>query len=186
MTTSPITLERPKPGEYDPYYDRYISLIPGNDLLGTLEKQLPKTVALLYGRSEEDGSRRYAPDKWTVKEVVGHLIDTERIMAYRALRIARNDRTPLAGFEQDDYVRDGPFADLRLPDLVEEFKSVRSATLAFFRHLRAGDWTRRGTANQKEISVRALAFIIAGHELHHRHILEERYFASARARAEIA
>lgn len=186
MTTSPITLERPKPGEYDPYYDRYISLIPGNDLLGTLEKQLPKTVALLSGRSEEDGSLRYAPDKWTVKEVVGHLIDTERIMAYRALRIARNDRTPLAGFEQDNYVRDGPFADLRLPDLVEEFKSVRSATLAFFRHLRAGDWTRRGTANQKEISVRALAFIIAGHELHHRHILEERYFASAPARAEIA
>ncbi len=186
MTTSSITLERPKPGEYDPYYDRYISLILGNDLLATLEKQLPKTVALLSGRSEEDGSLRYAPDKWTVKEVLGHLIDTERIMAYRALRIARNDRTPLAGFEQDDYVRDGPFADLRLSDLIEEFKCVRAATLALFRHLRASDWTRRGTANQKEISVRALAFIIAGHELHHRHILEERYFAAAPARAEIA
>jgi hypothetical protein len=186
MTTSSISLERPKPGEYDPYYDRYISLIPGNDLLATLEKQLPKTVALLSGRSEEDGSLRYAPDKWTVKEVLGHLIDTEHIMTYRALRIARNDRTPLAGFEQDDYVRDGPFADLRLSDLIEEFKSVRVATLALFRHLRASDWTRRGIANQKEISVRALAFIIAGHELHHRHILEERYFAAAPARAEIA
>ena len=105
---------------------------------------------------------------------------------YRALRFARNDRTPLAGFEQDDYVRDGPFADLRLADLAEEFKTVRAATLSFFRGLRPTDWTRRGIANKNEISVRALAYIIAGHELHHRHILEERYFASAPARAEIA
>jgi len=186
MTTSPITLERPKPGEYKPYFDRYISLIPGNDIMGTLEKQLPKTVTLFAARGEEDGSLRYALDKWNVNEALGHVIDTERIMAYRALRIARNDQTPLAGFEQDDYVRGGPFADLRLGDLVEEFKIVRAATLAFFRHLRAGDWTRRGVVDQKEISVRALAYIIAGHELHHRRILEERYFASAPARAEIA
>jgi len=186
MTTDRITLERPKPGEYDPYFDRYISLIPGNDLLATLEKQFSKTVALLAGHSEEDGSLRYAPNKWTVKEVVGHVIDTERIMTYRALRIARNDRTPLAGFEQDDYVRNGPFADVQLAGLIEEFRVVRAATLAFFRHLRTGDWTRRGIANQKEISVRALAYIIAGHELHHRHLLEERYFASAPVRAEIA
>jgi hypothetical protein len=159
--------ERPKPGEYAPYYDRYISLIPGNDIVGTLAAQLPKTVALLAARSESD-------------------IDTERIMSYRALRFARNDRTPLAGFEQDDYVRDGPFADLRLADLLEEFKTVRAATLSFFRSLRPTDWTRRGIANKNEISVRALAYIIAGHELHHRHILEERYFASTPARAEIA
>ncbi len=186
MTTNPSTLERPKPGEYDPYFDRYISLIPGNDILGTLEKQLPKTVALLSERSEEDGSLRYASDKWTVKESLGHVIDTERIMAYRALRIARNDRTPLAGFEQDDYVRDGPFADLRLSDLIEELKTVRASTLALFRHLRTGDWTRRGVSNQREITVRALAYIIAGHELHHRNIFEERYFATTPARAEIA
>jgi len=186
MTSKPITLARPKPGEYDPYYDRYISLIPGNDIIGTLEKQLPKTVALLSARREEDGGLRYAPDKWTVKEVLGHLIDTERIMAYRALRIARNDRTPIEGFEQDDYVRDGPFAELRVLDLVEEFTTVRAATLSLLRPLRASDWTRRGVANQNEISVRALAYIIAGHELHHRHILEERYFTSAPARAEIA
>jgi len=179
MTSKPITLARPKPGEYDPYYDRYISLIPGNDIIGTLEKQLPKTVALLSARREEDGGLRYAPDKWTVKEVLGHLIDTERIMAYRALRIARNDRTPIEGFEQDDYVRDGPFAELRVLDLVEEFTTVRAATLSLLRPLRASDWTRRGVANQNEISVRALAYIIAGHELHHRHILEERYFTSA-------
>ena len=179
MTT--LTLERPKPGEYTPYYDRYISLIPGSDIVATLTTQLPKTVALLSARSEQDGELRYAPGKWSVKEVVGHMIDTERIMTYRALRIARNDRTPMEGFEQDDYVRDGPYGDLRLADLIEEFKTVRAATLAFFRNLRPSDWARRGTANKNEVTVRALAYIIAGHELHHRHILEERYFGSGRA-----
>jgi uncharacterized damage-inducible protein DinB len=186
MTTSTPTLERPKPGEYDPYYDRYISLIPGNDLIATLASQLPKTVALLSGRSEEDGDVRHAPGKWSVKEALGHIIDTERIMTYRALRIARNDRTPIEGFEQDDYVRDGPHADIPLADLIEEFKTVRSATLAFFQNLRPTDWTRRGTANSKEITVRAVAFVIAGHEVHHRQILEERYFGTNSARAEIA
>ncbi len=177
--------ERPKPGEYSPYYDRYISLIPGTDIVGTLASQFPKTVALLSARSEEDGELRYAPGKWSVKEALGHLIDTERIMAYRALRIARNDSTPLAGFEQDDYVRDGPYSELRLADLIEEFKAVRGATLALFRNLRAGDWKRQGVANKNDITVRALAYIIAGHELHHRNIIEERYFGG-QARAEIA
>jgi len=177
--------ERPKPGEYNPYYDRYISLIPGTDIVGTLASQFPKTVALLSAHSEEDGELRYAPGKWSVKEALGHLIDTERIMAYRALRIARNDSTPLAGFEQDDYVRDGPYSELRLADLIEEFKAVRGATLALFRNLRAGDWTRQGVANKNDITVRALAYIIAGHELHHRNIIEERYFGR-QARAEIA
>jgi DinB family protein len=177
--------ERPKPGEYNPYYDKYISLIPGNDVVATLSSQLPKTVALLSSLSEQDGELRYAPGKWSVKEALGHLIDTERIMAYRALRIARNDSTPLAGFEQDDYVRDGPYSELRLADLIEEFKAVRGATLALFRNLRAGDWTRQGVANKNDITVRALAYIIAGHELHHRNIIEERYFGG-QVRAEIA
>jgi len=120
-----------------------------------------------------------------VKEVVGHMSDTERIMTYRALRFARNDQTPIEGFEQDDYIRGGPYAELQLADLIEEFKSVRAATLTFFRNLREGDWTRRGIANKNEISVRALAYTIGGHELHHRHILEEKYFGNVR-RAEIA
>ena len=178
--------ERPKPVEYNPYYDRYISLIPGSDIVATLASELPKTVALLSALSERDGELRYAPDKWSVKEVLGHMNDTERIMTYRALRISRNDRTPIEGYEQDDYVRDGPYSDLTLADLVEEFKTVRSATLSFFRNLRTSDWTRRGTANKYEISVRALAYVIGGHELHHRHILEERYLGNVRTRAEIA
>jgi len=185
MTTSAITLERPKSGEYNVYYDRYISLIPGNDIVATLTTQLPKTVALLSARSEQDGEFRYAPGKWSVKETLGHMVDTERIMAYRALRIARNDRTPIEGYEQDDYIRSGPYPDLRVADLVEEFKTVRASTLAFFRNLRPADWTRAGIANNYEITVRAVAYVIGGHELHHRHILEERYFGSGR-RAQIA
>jgi DinB superfamily len=177
--------ERPKPGEYNAYYDRYISLIPGSDIVATLAAEFPKTVALL-STHERDSELRYAPDKWSVKEVIGHMIDTERIMTYRALRIARGDRTPIEGFEQDDYIRNGPYADLRLADLIDEFKTVRGATLRFFRNLRAGDWTHRGIANQNEISVRALAYVIGGHELHHRHILEEKYFGNGRLEAEIA
>ena len=177
--------ERPKAGEYNAYYDKYISLIPGTDVVGTLAGQLPKTVALLSSLSEQDGELRYAPGKWSLKEALGHVIDTERIMAYRALCIARGDRTPLAGFEQDEYVRGGPHATIRLADLVEEFKNVRAATIALFRNLREEDWKRQGVANKNDITVRALAYVIAGHELHHRNILEERYLGR-QVRAEIA
>ena len=177
--------ERPKPGEYNPYYDKYISLIPGTNVVGTLAGQLPKTVALLSSLSEQDGELRYAPGKWSLKEALGHVIDTERIMSYRALRIARGDNTPLAGFEQDDFARNGPHSTIRLVDLVEEFKSVRAATIALFRNLREEDWKRQGVANKDNITVRALAYIIAGHELHHRNILEERYLGR-QVRAEIA
>jgi len=177
--------DRPKAAEYNAYYDRYISLIPGNNIVDTLEKQISKTVAMLSARSDEVGELRYAPGKWTVKEVLGHVNDTERIMSYRALRIARGDQTPIEGFEQDDYIRNGPYADLRLADLLEEFKNIRAATLRLFRNLRPEDWTRRGIANNNEISVRALAYVIGGHELHHRNLLEERYFKES-AKAEIA
>ena len=130
------------------------------------------------GRSEADGDNRYLPEKWSVKEVLGHIIDTERIMAYRALRIARGDKTPIEGFEQDDYVRNGPFGHCRLSDLVEEFMHVRRATVAMFRNLDEPAITRKGVANKHEVTARALAYIIAGHELHHRRIVEEKYFAT--------
>ena len=132
---------------------------------------------MLSGRSEQDGDFRYAPGKWTAKEVLGHVCDTERVFAYRALRIARADATPMEGFEQDDYVRNGPFANRPLEDLVEDFIAVRRATLSLLRNLDETAWDRRGVANKNEVSVRALAYIIAGHELHHRRILEEKYFA---------
>ncbi|MGC2274213.1 MAG: DinB family protein [Candidatus Sulfotelmatobacter sp.] len=177
ITASALNVARPQPGEYAPYYDRYISLVRGEDILGTLDEQRRQTMSLLCGRDDDDGDFRYAPGKWSAKEVLGHVCDTERIFAYRALRIARADSTPLEGFEQDDYVRNGPFAQRPLADLVEDFIAVRRATLSLLRNLDEAAWMRRGIANKNEVTVRALAYIIAGHELHHRRILEEKYFA---------
>jgi DinB superfamily len=173
-----MKLAKPEAGEYAPYYEKYIALVPGNDVTGALEAQRVQTMQLFAGRSERDGNFRYAADKWTVKEVLGHLSDSERIFTYRALRIARDDKTPMEGFEQDDYVHSGGFNERPLASLVEEFAYVRSASLALFRSLSPDAWMRRGIANKNEVSVRALAFITAGHELHHRQILEERYFSA--------
>jgi hypothetical protein len=188
LTETPSTANaslRPQPGEYAPYYDRYISLVHSNDvhsndahsndILAAFEDQRRQTLLLLSGRPETDGDLRYAPDKWSLKEVLGHLNDTERIMSYRALRIARGDATPIEGYEQDDYVRNSPFARRPLSDLIEDYIAVRRATISLFRNLDDPAWSRRGVANKNEVSVRALAYIIAGHELHHRRILEEKY-----------
>jgi DinB superfamily len=175
-TTSTATASlRPKPGEYTPYYDRYISLVPANDVLAALEDQRRQMLLLLCGRTEADGDLRYAPAKWSLKEVLGHINDTERIMSYRALRISRGDATPIEGYEQDDYVRNGPFGRRPLADLIEDYIAVRRATVSLFRNLDEAAWGRRGVANKNEVTVRALAYIIAGHELHHRGIIEEKY-----------
>jgi DinB superfamily len=173
-----FSVARPQAGEYAPYYDRYIALVEGNEILNTLDQQRRHTVLLLSGRDEQDGDFRYAPEKWSGKEVLGHVCDTERIFSYRALRISRGDSTPIEGFEQDDYVRNGPFARRALSDLVEEFIAVRRATISLLRNLDEAAWLRRGVASQNEVTVRALAYVIAGHELHHRRILEEKYFAA--------
>jgi hypothetical protein len=179
VTPASFVIARPQPDEYPPYYGRYISLVRGEDILNALDEQRRQTMMLLSGRNEPDGEFRYAPGKWSAKEVLGHVCDTERIFAYRALRISRADGTPLAGFEQDDYVRNGPFAHCSLADQVEDFIAVRRATLSLLRNLDESAWMRRGTANKNEVTVRALAYMIAGHELHHRSILEEKYFADA-------
>ena len=166
----------PERTEAAPYYFTYIDLIPDIDIVGALEKQVDETSAFLSGISEEQSLHRYAPDKWSVKEVLGHVADTERIFAYRALRIARGDQTPLSGFEQDDYVRGARFGARPLADVVEEYADVRQASLALFGSLDDGAWLRRGVANGNPVTVLALAYLMAGHELHHRKILEERYF----------
>lgn len=176
VITPAFSIARPEPGEYNPYYERYISLIPGTDILGTLDDQRRKTLLLLCGRDDADGEFRYAPGKWSAKEMLGHVCDGERIFAYRALRIARGDQTPIEGFEQDDYVKNGPFARIMMEELIEDYIAVRRATLTLFRNLDEAAWARRGIANNNEITVRALAYIIAGHEAHHRRILEEKYF----------
>lgn len=171
-----MTKSRPAPGDYAPYSEQYILLVTGDDILDSLNTQLKQTAMLFSGRSERDGNFRYAPDKWTVKEVLGHVADAERIFAYRAIRFARGDQTPLAGFEQDDYIRGARFRERKLADIVQEYADVRRASLALFRSLDEEAWMRRGVANNNPATVLALAYLIAGHELHHRKILEERYF----------
>jgi hypothetical protein len=178
MKSNIVISARPESNEYAPYYGKYVSLVPDGDVLVTLEKQLPETLALL-ARPEADGDIRYAPGKWSVKESLGHVIDAERVFSYRAMRIARNDRTPLPGFEQDDYIKYGPFGQCSLAGLVEEFAAVRKSTLLLLRALDESAWARRGVASNNEVTVLALAYIIAGHELHHRKIFREKYFSAA-------
>lgn len=170
---------RPESNEYAPYYGQYITLVTGNDVVSALEAQGEETVALLSSLSGQQAENRYAPGKWSVKEVVGHVIDTERIMSYRALRIARADAKPLEGFEQDDYVRAAQFGSRTLASLIEEFAAVRRATVLLYQGLEPEAWGRRGVANNNPITVRAIAFLTAGHELHHRKILQEKYLTAA-------
>ena len=172
-----VTTARPDASEYVADYEKYVSLVPEGDIVGLLGEQINETLALLRSIPEERGGFRYAPDKWSIKELVGHLIDSERIFSYRALRFARGDKTELPGYEQDDYVRGGSFDEVPLADLAAELASVRQATVLLFKHLNGEAWTRRGSANDSEVSVRALAHIIAGHELHHRSVLRDRYLA---------
>ncbi len=166
---------RPAADEYLAYYGRYIQRVPDGDVVATLSDQIGETLALLRGLPESVATYRYAPDKWSVNEMVGHMIDTEKIFAYRALRFARADKTPVPGYEQDDYVRNSSFNSYPLSELASELETVRRSTLYFFRHLEDDAWGRRGLANNAEVSVRALAYIIAGHELHHREMLHTRY-----------
>jgi DinB superfamily len=175
MATSAAALARPSSDEYAPYYEKYIALVPEGDIVTTLTKQLDTTLTLLREIDETQAGKRYAPDKWSIKELLGHVIDTERIFGYRALRFARNDQTPLAGFEQDDYVRSANFDARRFADLTKEFELVRRNTIELFNSLNDEGWSKRGTANNVEVSVRALAYITAGHAAHHVQILKTRY-----------
>lgn len=176
MMPKRAAVTRPQSDEYAPYYETYVSLIPGDDIVTVLEAQRVQMAQLLAARSEREGNFRYAPGKWSVKEVIGHICDAERIFAYRLLRIARGDETPLASFEQNDYIAPGAFGERTLADLAAEFAAVRAATLTLVQSLTAEAWVRRGTASEKTVSARALAYIIAGHEVHHRKILDEKYF----------
>lgn len=167
---------RPEPSEYAPYAKAYVDLVVGNDVMQVLASQLEETVALLKSLDERRRSEfAYAPGKWTVKQVLGHVIDSERIFAYRALRIARSDTTPLPGFEQEDYVNSANFNATALPVLLDEFRITRLGTIALFRSLPAEAWSRAGVANQFNSTVRGLAFQLAGHEQHHVKILREKY-----------
>src|ERR1041384_2116337 len=173
MSATPTT--RPESGEYPPYTIAYISLVPDGDIVATLGSQLNDTLTMLRSIPESRGDFRYADGKWSIKEIIGHITDGERIFAYRALRFARGDETPLPGYDQDEYAQGANFDARTLADLAAEFASIRPATVALFRSLDAEAMQRRGPANDNPVSVRALAHIIAGHELHHVQVLRTRY-----------
>lgn len=169
--------QRPTGSEFAPYYGKYVEKVPDGSVLETLQSQITDTVSLLRSAGEAKGEHRYGPDKWSIKEVVGHMCDSERIFAYRLLRIARGDETPLPGFEQDDYIANGRFGSRSLDDLIDEFALIRASTVALVKNLDQAAMSRMGTASGFPVSARALAWIIAGHERHHISILRERYLA---------
>lgn len=175
-----VRIPRPATDEYAPYFQRYLEKIPDGDLIERLTDQLAETRAMLGSLSDSDARFRYAPDKWSVKEVVGHIADTERIMAYRALCFARGEEGLLPSFDENAYVKASRFDERALGALVAELGTVRASTIAFFDGLTDDELLRRGHVPSGEYTVRALAHIIAGHERHHQQILRGRYLAAIR------
>jgi len=169
-----LRIPKPSSDEHAEYYAKYIRLV-GDDALAALRAQSASTPRMLSGLSEAQAMFRYAPEKWCVKEVVGHIIDSERVFSYRALRIARADRTPLPGFDENAWVPAGHFDRRSIKDLMAAYETVRAATVALLSSFDEEALVRRGIANDQEVSVRALAHIMAGHELHHVALLRERY-----------
>jgi hypothetical protein len=166
---------RPLDDEYASFYGGYVARIPDDDVVAVLGRQLDTTCALLQPLSREQALIRPTPEDWNVLEVLGHITDGEQVFAYRALRIARGDATPLAGFEQDDYVRAARSAKRPLEDLLDAYAAQRRATIALLRGFNPEDWTRRGVASGRPCSARAWAYIAAGHEAHHIADFHERY-----------
>lgn len=170
-----MNLKRPADHESNDYFKLYINQVPGNDFLQILKEAVISTPAFLQSIEKPKWDFRYAEGKWSVKESLIHLIDAERVFGYRALRIARNDKTPLPGFEQDNYI---PYYDVenRSPEsIIEEFRSARQATIGMFQHFNEAMLDRIGTASGGPLSPRALGFMIAGHEIHHLKIFREKY-----------
>ena len=171
-------MSRPQPAEYDPYYQKYVGLVPEDEIVPALDGQTDELDKLFDGVPEEKGTFAYADGKWTLKEVLSHLIDGERMFAYRVFRIARGDKTPIEGFEQDGYIENSHANRRTFSELLNEFRLLREANVLFFKNLETGDWVRTGTANNVEISVRSLAWIMVGHIRHHTAILRERYLTN--------
>jgi len=166
---------RPAETEYAEYYGRYVGKIEGTDAVTVLEDQLRSTLPLLLQIDESAGDFKYEPGKWSIKELIGHIIDAERVFAYRALVFARNDQTSLPGFDQDRWAQHANYASLPLAEIIAEFEAVRRSTMFLFRHLDAAAWTRTGMANGKTMTTRSAAFVIAGHLQHHLEVLKSRY-----------
>jgi len=165
---------RPLDGEFAAYAKADIDFVAGDDAVEALRRQRDETIALFRSIEHPDGLT-YAPGKWTIKEVLGHLADDERIFVYRALCVARGDTTPLPGFDEKLYVENGGFESRTMEDLLDEYRNVRDASIFFFARLNEEAWLRRGITNGYSASARGLAFHIVAHELHHLRIVRERY-----------
>jgi hypothetical protein len=171
----PLFLQRPLEGEFNPYYEKYIARVGSGDFVEMLAHQADDTLSVLRGIPENMAGHAYAVGKWTIKELVGHVCDAERIFSYRLLRFGRGDQTPLSSFDENAYAPAGQFETRTLASLIEEFAAIRAATIALVAGLPADAWLNIGPASGSPVSVRALAYIIAGHELHHHEILMSRY-----------
>ena len=171
-----MNIGRPDDSEFPPYAKAYVDCVEGDDIFDALSLQLTRFHAIFTPLDlSVAATYRYAPGKWSINDVVGHITDTERIFAYRLLRIARNDQTPLPGFEQDDYVAAGDFNRRTLADMLSEFESVRHSSMRLVRSLSAKAWMSRGTTSGFSVTARGVGFLLAGHEAYHSRILRERY-----------
>ncbi|MGG2024552.1 DinB family protein [Gottfriedia sp. S16(2024)] len=169
-------MSRPNLNEYNPHFKGYIGLVPEGDLQTILRKQLDESISFFKGISKEKSEYRYAEGKWSIKEVLGHLVDTERIMCYRLLAIARGDHNPLPSFDENAYNDHANFNRLKLEQIIYEFQTVRQATLSMLENLSNETFENEGNVLNHPMTPRAIAYIIAGHELHHLKIINERYF----------
>ena len=175
MTSTSFRSVRPAADEHLPYYSRYIDRVPDGDILEILRRDTPETLGFLRSIPESKFDFQYAPQKWTIRQIVGHLADGERVFQYRAWRFSRADSIPVPGFDENLYVDNAPFTRVSMPDLIDEFENLRRASIHLFSNLDEEAMSRRGTANNAEVSVRAIAYIIAGHTTHHLQVLKERY-----------
>lgn len=168
-------MNRPLQTEYAPYYESYVSRVSEGDIMPVLRSQMDELDVLLEHVAPDQETFRYAEGKWSIREIVGHLIDGERVFGYRALCIARGEKQNLPGFDQNDYMLTAPYNRIELEDLLSELRLIRLGNIAMFRTLDEESWSRVGTANDNQVTVRALAFIMAGHLRHHMNVLRERY-----------
>lgn len=168
-------MNRPDITEYAEYYHKYIQVVPNGDISDILENQLNTAVELFSNISEEKSKYRYAPGKWSIREVLGHIIDAERVFSYRALRFSRGDQKPLQGFDENEYIRNSNYDKTNLLLLIEEFYGIRKSTIALFKSMSNDMWLKKGNASGYDVSVRGLAYIIVGHTEHHLEIIKERY-----------
>ncbi len=174
---TPTAISRPAADEHAAFYGKYVALVPAGDLIALLRDQSRESIDLV-SRNASRGDHSYGPGKWTVKEVIGHLCDAERVFTYRAVRFARSDATDLPGFDENAYVAAASFGARSIQDLLDEFAAIRASTIALATGLTAEELVRRGTANGNPVSVRALLYICAGHERHHVGLLRGRYSLS--------